>query len=117
MERTTITGAVRILRTQMTPAERRLWGALRMQKLDGWRFRRQPPIGHFIADFCCPQARLVVEVDGDIHTTPDQRSYDEVRDRLIEESSLRVLRVTNEDVFADLPSVLARIRHACSPQV
>src|SRR5688572_9690432 len=72
--------AARLLRRQQTPAEACLWAALRDHKLDGLHFRRQHPLGGFIADFYCPQAKLAVEVDGGIHHTPQQAAYDRDRD-------------------------------------
>ncbi len=57
----------RLLRSNMTDAERRLWSVLRLRQLAGLRFRRQMPLGPYIVDFCCPSLRLVVEVDGGQH--------------------------------------------------
>jgi very-short-patch-repair endonuclease len=105
--------AARLLRRAQTPAEMRLWEALRHHRLDGLHFRRQRPFGAFIADFYCHAARLVVEVDGGIHSTVDQIAHDRDRDELFASLGLYVLRVTNEDVFASLPNVLARISNLC----
>ena len=58
------TERARELRWSMTDAERRLWALLRRKKLAGYRFRRQAPVGPYIADFFCPAARLIIEVDG-----------------------------------------------------
>ena len=74
----------RQLRREGTPAERILWEALRGRQLQGMRFRRQHPIETFILDFYCPQHKLVVEVDGGIHTEPTVRERDEERQRWIE---------------------------------
>jgi very-short-patch-repair endonuclease len=68
------------LRTQMTPAEKLLWQHLRNNRLNGLHFRRQQIIDGFIVDFYCHAARVVIEVDGEVHQ--NQREYDDERDRL-----------------------------------
>ncbi len=101
----------RALRKQMTPAERALWQRLRRKQLDGWRFRRQHPVGNFVVDFFCAKARLAVEVDGPIHF--EQQEYDEERTQLLEDlKNYRVLRFTNEQVISDIEGVLEEIRRA-----
>jgi very-short-patch-repair endonuclease len=90
----------------MTPAERALWEAVRDSRR-GVRFRRQQVIGRFIADFYCDAARLVVEIDGDIHD--QQADYDAARDRQMTALGLRVLRFRNDQVLTDLSAVLAEI--------
>ena len=84
------------LRRNMTPAERRLWSALRRNQLDGFHFRRQQIIDGFIVDFYCHAAGLVVEVDGPIHDRTEQAEYDAERDRTLETRGLRLLRIRNE---------------------
>lgn len=98
--------AAREMRKQSTPAEDRLWQALRGSAL-GVRFRRQHPVGRFILDFWCPAARLVVEVDGDIHDVQEER--DAERTEMLELHGYHVIRFRNEEVIHDRPAVLARI--------
>ena len=98
----------RELRKRMTPAERRLWAALRDGRLDGFTFRRQHPAGRFILDFYSRSAALVIELDGPIHAY--QAEYDAARTVFLEECGARVIRFQNEDVLRDLPVVLERIR-------
>ncbi len=105
---------VRELRRRQTRSEARLWEQLRARRLGGLKFRRQRPIGRFIADFCCEEARLVVEVDGPIHNLPEQRNHDEERAPCIEGRGYLILRVSNTDVMTDLWSVLDRIRQAAA---
>ena len=69
--------AARKLRKNLTPAETLLWEALRNKQLGGLRFRTQHPVGNFILDFYCPSCKLVVEVDGLVHTY--QNDYDDAR--------------------------------------
>ena len=99
----------REFRRDMTPAERILWDALRGRRLRGLKFRRQVALGPFILDFCCPEYRLVVEVDGSVHDDPEQRDRDEYRSRHLESFGYRILRVRNEDVLGALRGVLVRI--------
>ncbi len=109
--------AARRLRQHLTPAELQLWSVLRCRQLAGFKFRCQHPVGRFIVDFYCPSCKLVIEVDGDIHT--QQKVYDEVRTEQLQSFGYRVLRFTNEEVLSDLQTVLVRIIQAaaaCSPQ-
>lgn len=98
----------RKLRQNLTPAEARLWSALRNKQLNGLRFRCQHPVGNFILDFYCPACKLVVEVDGDIHAS--QTEYDQSRTAKLGEYGYQVLRFSNEEVINDLPKVLDKIR-------
>jgi len=101
----------RQLRCQMTEAERRLWRHLRRKKLDGLRFRRQHPLDRFIVDFYCVEHRLVIEVDGAIHTA--QAEYDKARAEWLEARGYRILRFTDQEVHCQLHNVLEAIRVAC----
>jgi len=103
----------RELRQQMTPAEKLLWAHLRNKQLNGLKFRRQHPLGPFIADFYCAACRLVVEVDGDIHDL--QPEQDAARTEQFEQYGYRVIRFRNKQVFNDLESVLTAIKAACLP--
>jgi very-short-patch-repair endonuclease len=99
------------LRRRMTPAEWRLWQALRRNQLDGLQFRRQQVIAGFIVDFYCHAARLAVEVDGPIHR--QRLVYDAERDAALGQHAIAVLRVRNAAVMSNLAGVLERIRRAC----
>ena len=74
----------RLMRTNLTPAENILWQRLRRKQVGDLRFRRQHPIGRFIVDFYCAEARLVIEVDGEIHDEPGHTEYDEERQRFLQ---------------------------------
>jgi very-short-patch-repair endonuclease len=93
----------------MTDAERKLWFALRDRRLVGTKFRRQVPIGRFIADFACYELRLIIEVDGGQHS---QSVRDMRRDAWLSERGFRVLRYWNSDVLRNLDGVLDRIVEA-----
>jgi very-short-patch-repair endonuclease len=96
--------AARDLRKRQTPAEIQLWKLLRDRRLDGVKFRRQHPVGPFVADFCCPQLRLIVEVDGGIHD--ESVEQDEERTRLLAASDYTVVRFRNEQVLYGRNEVL-----------
>jgi len=96
------------LRKRMTPPERALWVALRGRKVAGLKFRRQAPIGPYIADFYCHEARLVVEVDGSTHQG-SQMAHDRNRDEWMRERGMRVLRVSGRDVLRKLEGVVRTI--------
>ena len=76
--------------------------------MDGLKFRRQHPVGRFIVDFYCPDARLVVEIDGGVHA--DQVDYDAARAEALVERGYRVVRFSNEDVMTAMDDVVERIR-------
>ncbi|HXA24821.1 MAG TPA: endonuclease domain-containing protein [Acetobacteraceae bacterium] len=110
--KTSLIAHAKTTRRAATPAERRLWQALRKHQLGGLQFRRQMPLGPFIADFYCPTARLVVEVDGVSHI---DSPTDASRDVWIRDQGIRVFRVTNLDVLSNLHGVLIAIRQAAQP--
>ena len=96
----------RKMRNAPTEAEERLWGALRNRRLDKLKFRRQVPVGAYIADFVCMEAKLIVEVDGTQHA---ESRRDVARDADLEAGGFRVLRFWNDEVMRDLDSVCATI--------
>jgi very-short-patch-repair endonuclease len=104
--------SARAMRRDLTPAERVLWHSLRDRKLDGLRFRCQHPLGPFILDFCCPERKLAIELDGAGHDAQDQREYDESRSNHLCEFGYQMLRFRNEQVFGSLNDVLDQIREA-----
>jgi len=99
------------LRKEMTSAEKILWEHLRNRQLGGFKFRRQHPIGSFVADFYCAECKLVIEIDGDIHLS--QIEADAERTAIIESFGYRVIRFRNAEVTTDLQSVLNKILIAC----
>jgi adenine-specific DNA-methyltransferase len=100
----------RDLRQSRTDAERRLWWRLRDRRLTKFKFRRQHPIGPFIADFCCLEAKVIVELDGGQHTL--QRQADGVRTAFLEAQGYRVLRFWDNEFLANTDGVLQRIARA-----
>ena len=99
----------RSLRKSMSDAERVLWHALRGKQLDGERFRRQHPIGRYVADFVCLERRLIVEVDGGQHSEDAHIADDARRDQWLTAEGYRVVRVPTTEVHANLAGVLDTI--------
>ena len=95
------------LRCGQTDAERKLWMHLRSRQMNGFKFRRQYPIGRYIVDFCCPERLLVVELDGGHHT--NQTQTDQRRTEYLTRLGYRVLRFWDHEVLSDLEAVLQRI--------
>jgi very-short-patch-repair endonuclease len=100
----------RQLRKLATEAERRLWSRLRRKQIEGFRFRRQQPIGPYIVDFFCPEAALVLEVDGGQHALIE--ASDEARTQWLQTRGYRVLRFWNNEVLANTEGVLLTIQFA-----
>lgn len=93
----------------MTQSEIVLWNALR-QEIKGYKFRRQHPIGDYIADFFCVTKRLVIEVDGGYHDDPQQQQEDQWRTDYLLSKGYHVLRFKNEEINCDTKSVISRIK-------
>ena len=104
------TALARQRRATATRCERALWHELRAKRLDGWKFRREAPIGPYVADFVCFAAKLVVEADGPLHATPEGRRADQRRDAWFEGAGFRILHFSDEEILSDLGRVLDRIR-------
>jgi very-short-patch-repair endonuclease len=107
----------RKLRKKQTKAEELLWGCLRSKRLNGLKFRRQHPLGRYIADFYCPEVRLVIELNCDVHNLKDQKEYDEIRKDIIEVRGIWVLRIKNGGIERNIEDVLKRISSLTSPLV
>ncbi|MFC5373793.1 endonuclease domain-containing protein [Brevundimonas faecalis] len=107
------TGSVsraRVQRRALTPPEARLWVCLRRCGLNDLKFRRQHPIGPYVLDFYCAEAKLAVEVDGATHARSDRVEHDRRRTAWLEQQGLLVLRIVAEDVRVHLGDVLTSIR-------
>ncbi|MFT4240932.1 MAG: DUF559 domain-containing protein [Acidovorax sp.] len=95
-----------VLRRAMTEAERKLWGGLRGEQL-GVKFRRQHPLGSYVADFACLAPRLIVELDGSQHL--QQEDYDAQRDAFFRRQGFDVMRFASNEPFVHLEGVLQAI--------
>ena len=102
----------RSLRRDSTDAERIIWSALRAHRLNGASFRRQTPVGPYVADFLCHSAKLIVEIDGSQHFEPAQQKRDARRDTFLASKAYRVLRFNNYDVMTNREGVFETIAAA-----
>jgi very-short-patch-repair endonuclease len=102
----------RALRKNSTDTERILWSELRDHRLNGAGFRRQVPIGNYIADFICHAAKLVIELDGGQHFSDRSEAADAARSAVIEAKGFQVLRFSNHDVMTNRAGVLETIAAA-----
>ncbi len=102
------------LRRRMTPAETILWQRLRGKQLAGLRFRRQEPVGPYVVDFLCFDARLVIELDGVSHEESFEK--DKQRDHYLKQQGYRILRCNNREIGQNLNGVLDTIAQRCHMQ-
>ena len=103
----------RALRRAMTEAENCVWRMLRARQMDQFRFRRQVPIGRYITDFACHEARLIVEIDGGQHDPSSPRETE--RSRFLQNEGYRVLRFWNNDILANPDGVYETIAGELGP--
>jgi very-short-patch-repair endonuclease len=99
--------SARRLRRDATDVENRLWYHLRARQVANAKFRRQEPIGPYVVDFCCVEAKLVVELDGGQHA--DRQQQDQQRSAFLNKCGFRVLRFWNHDVLQNIEAVVEQI--------
>ena len=97
------------LRKNLTPAEATLWTALKSSQHKNRKFIRQHSIEHYIADFYCPAEKLIIELDGQGHFTPEAAEYDAQRTKRLNELGFTIIRFENKLIFQDMPGVLDHI--------
>lgn len=103
------------LRNDPTPAEKLLWSILKKvnllkeSQLGGHKFRRQHSYGPYVMDFFCPSKCLCIELDGESHDTPESEAHDRIKDSYLRTHHIKVLRITNKEVYANVENVLGRI--------
>ncbi len=98
------------MRSNLTEAELKLWLLLKAKKFYGYKFKRQVLIGNYIVDFLCPEAHLIVEVDGGQHNTDLNIELDAQRTFYLEKEGFRVLRFWNNEVLENIEGVCQRLR-------
>lgn len=96
------------LRKNMTDAEKALWIHLKAG-INGLKFRRQHPIGIYVADFFCHKAKLIIEIDGGIHNDPDIQKSDEQREKDLKNMGYNIIRFSNEDIYKNPERVIKEI--------
>ena len=103
-----LTNIARRLRENATEAEKVLWQRLSRRQMEGFKFRRQQPIGQYVADFVNFKKKLIIELDGGQHKI--QKDEDKKRDDWFEERGFKVLRFWNNDVFENIEGILEVVR-------
>jgi len=99
----------RILRKKSTPQEIILWSRLRNRRLRNYKFRRQFPIGRYVADFVCLENKLIIELDGWQHKEENQERYDQERSRILKSLDYKILRFWNNEINKNLDGVILEI--------
>jgi very-short-patch-repair endonuclease len=100
------------LRNNLTPAEAELWNHLKSKQLAGRKFRRQHSIGNYIVDFYCPQEKLIIELEGEVHNDVIRHDYDQERKNDLESLGYTVLVFENKEVFKDIENLLTTVRRS-----
>ena len=98
------------LRTTLTPAEAKLWQHIKSRQLEGYKWRRQHPIGKYILDFYCPKAKLAIELDGKHHYTIDGTNADEIRTEYLQNQGITVIRFENKELWENPEGVINTIQ-------
>ena len=106
-EKTTI---AKKLRKNQTSQETKLWSVLRRKNFFGLKFRRQYPIGNYIVDFCCPEKKFILEVDGGGHNERQQAKKDQLRDSWLREQGFTVLRIWNNELEENFEGVIEKVK-------
>jgi very-short-patch-repair endonuclease len=100
----------RVLRSNMTRTEIILWSRLRSKKIDGYKFRRQQPVFDYVVDFFCHELKLIIEVDGEIHSLLENITYDIKRDKILKQNGYHIIRLSNLEIETNLDSTSLKIR-------
>ena len=101
--------AAKLLRQNETMPEKKLWEALRNRNCGGFKFVRQAPIGPYIADFVCRDRKLIVELDGWTHSTPEELAHDARRTSLLNGEGYRIIRFGNDAAMQGMDGLLTLI--------
>jgi very-short-patch-repair endonuclease len=104
-----LVGKARVLRSNMTRAEIILWSRLRSKKINGYKFRRQQPLFDYIVDFYCNDLKLIIEVDGEIHSFSEKISYDSKHDSILKINGYHIIRLSNFEVETEINSAINKI--------
>ena len=105
------------LRTTATPAEITLWQYLKRSQVGGLKFRRQHSIGAYILDFYCPEIKLDIELDGDVHDAPLSYEHDMIRTNYLNQQGISVLRYHNDVVFKNVQGIIESVLHFAEREI
>ena len=98
------------LRNNSTAPEAILWRTLKGKQIDGLKFRRQFGLGPYVLDFYCPEIKLCIELDGEIHKSYEQSQYDEIRTRFMASNNIKVIRFENDVVYRNIEAIKETIK-------
>ena len=101
----------RRLRKEQTYTEEIVWMQLRNRQILGYKFRRQYSVDKHIIDFYCPELKLAIELDGDVHNLPEQKEKDIVRQKYLEEFGINLIRIKNEEFFGNPNKTFEKIEN------
>ena len=110
VEKKELRNKARILRNKMTKAEIILWSRIRSRQLYGYKFRRQQAILDYIVDFYCHDLKLIIEVDGDIHSLPEIVESDKHREKILKNNGFHIIHFSNHEIETNLNHSLSKIK-------
>lgn len=105
----------RNLRKNATIQERRLWNLLKNRQFYNLKFKRQQPIGDYIVDFICKEAKIIIEVDGGQHNEPENIEYDKTRTEYLNNLGYKVIRFWNNEIYENIEGVVLRLKEEINP--
>ena len=105
----------RNLRKNSTIQERRLWNLLKNRQFHNLKFKRQQPIGDYIVDFICKEAKIIIEIDGGQHNEPENIEYDKTRTEYLNTLGYKVIRFWNNEIYENIEGVVLRLKEEINP--
>lgn len=105
----------RNLRKNSTIQELRLWNLLKSRQFYNLKFKRQQPIGNYIVDFICKEAKVIIEIDGGQHNKPENIDYDTVRTEYLNSIGYKVLRSWNNEIYENIEYVMSKLKQEINP--
>ena len=105
----------RNLRKNATIQERRLWNLLKNRQFHNLKFKRQQPIGDYIVDFICKEAKIIIEVDGGQHNESENIDYDKIRTEFLRGLGYKVIRIWNNEIYENIEGVINILEQAINP--
>ena len=105
----------RNLRKNSTIQERRLWNLLKNRQFHNLKFKRQQPIGDYIVDFICKEAKIIIEIDGGQHNEPENIEYDKTRTEYLNTFGYKVIRFWNNEIYENIEGVVLRLKEEINP--
>lgn len=103
------------LRKNSTIQEKRLWNILKNHKFHGLKFKRQEPLGEYIVDFICKEAKIIIEIDGGQHNEANNKEKDNIRTQYLESKGYKVVRFWNNEVYENIEGVIKTLEENINP--